>query len=517
MAAAYWFLPLQDQLGIPEKEVFAFPEARPALEQSEFTRFNTAFVSEIPESQGIKRVLSLFVWQIEESEEVTDHQTAAAAAARRAFPDTAATPATPPIPSEYEYRRVFTVIEVACVFYDQEDHTDADLSQILDEAISQIQRLQRAYSLAAARSVRLLTLQTLPLSVPFTRCSVDKVGPKIGSSDITLYTIPHNFRPLMPPPQLGQDSSSLLREAINRDGSVFSGFVESYRDADSSIIFRGDARSSLLASATAAEVFLDDLLRHLLWEEGTRPEEAAGYFDDPRITALPRAIRHTSAKLGGMWQKDREGPVKAWQENVARIRNRVIHAGYTPSIAEAEAALKSVIDLQELAFTQLRKKLNRYPRTGLAGIGTVKLEEEKRLTANIRRLMEADSPGDWTVRFVRWRSCIAREVERRQGLADQPSVDRAYLILVASPDGTTDWVLHDRDCHLATSVAPAPELLTPKQGEALFKISSVAKTRREVISMAIEDGPKLTPTADWVEEHRRLPLCEVMVNGNDFY
>lgn len=523
--ALYWFLPLEDHLGVPHGSVYKFPTLRPPLEQHAFAAANGDLVSAAPELQHFQSVLSLFIWQIEESDAVHSPLDAAFAAARRAFPEGEQDRVTESPGAGHA--RTFTVAEVGYITHDHQEEPDTKFACILEDAVRQIRRLQLAYSFVSQWPLRLLTIETLPATVPFGRGQVGGDNKPVLNDGLAPYTIFHNFhtifhnfRPLLPSPVLDQGGTDSVAMMLDRDDGVFSGFLESHHDAETALLYRGDARSSVLASATAAEVLLDDLLRHLLWEEGMRPEDAATQiFSDVRATAQPRAARYTADRLGGLWQKDKDGPVKEWQERVARVRDRVIHAGYLPTIAEAKSALDTVNDLQKFAFKQLRRKINEYPHTALAAIGVPVLEKEGRITVGAKRVLETEPPQAWMTRFVRWRAALSREIERSRGLDEPPNPDRALLVVVALPDGSTDWVLHDRESHLATSVNPLIEKLSTEQRRVLQAITAEAAQRKEMLSIVVEiDSPAtVPPITNWVEEHRRLPLCEVMVSGEDRY
>lgn len=100
--------------------------------------------------------------------------------------------------------------------------------------------------------------------------------------------------------------------------------------------------------ATAAEVFLDDLLLHMMWGEGVRPEDAASEFVDPRVGVIGRVKRSYHPRLGG-YRVDKPGPLHDWNEAIARVRHRVTHAGYAPSIAEAKRAVAALTSLERHA------------------------------------------------------------------------------------------------------------------------------------------------------------------------
>ena len=119
------------------------------------------------------------------------------------------------------------------------------------------------------------------------------------------------------------------------------------------------------------------------------------------------------------------------------------------------------------------------------------------------------------MRFQRWRTCLARLAERalRRSTVDASG---AYSIAVIDAPGQIRWVRHHREAGMAANASlPLAEYAATL--EALSRLAEGGGRHEMPISVSSGVPSPLTLVEDWVAEHRRLPLCGVMANGNDFY
>lgn len=146
--------------------------------------------------------------------------------------------------------------------------------------------------------------------------------------------------------------------------SAFMDYVDLRREAEVALARDGHWRSAVLFAATAAEVLLDELLMHLLWERADRPEDAAHLFVDQRQGSIGRVRKEYHPLVGGDWSVKGEGPVATWVKQVAGLRHRVIHSGYEPTAGEADRATRALRDLE----LYVRDLLADLARRGLFGV-----------------------------------------------------------------------------------------------------------------------------------------------------
>lgn len=303
-----------------------------------------------------------------------------------------------------------------------------------------------------------------------------------------------------------------LSTAIQRSHGVFMIYHRLRHDALVSLNRRGDYRSSLLSSASAAEVFLDDLLLHLMWEEAMSPESAGEIFADPRNGIAKRLKSQYVGRLHGTWNPDQSGPTQAWKNDIARLRNRIIHAGHEPGIEEAKRAYEVLIDLEQHGAERLAQRSKKFPRTALALCGRDGLQRRGKYTKQVEQLQNDPSEPQWDETFARWRREALRPRITNDGFIEEPNADRSALILVDS-DGDLEWVLHDQEAGMAARTNPNLDSLPYEQSQAL---RSLIENRSE--GSHVFHGLKgFEPTEPWVGAHRRVPGLGAMVNNEDFY
>lgn len=90
----------------------------------------------------------------------------------------------------------------------------------------------------------------------------------------------------------------------------------------------GHHRRAVLDAATAAEIALTSMLDDRLKE---LPQEVAELIRRPnrQLGPLVRTLQHLEIELPSSLQRD-----------LAEVRNRVVHAGYQPSMAEARRTVE---------------------------------------------------------------------------------------------------------------------------------------------------------------------------------
>jgi len=167
--------------------------------------------------------------------------------------------------------------------------------------------------------------------------------------------------------------------------------------------YDGDHATAVLHAATAVEVFLDGLLLMLCWEEGMATTETAAIFEEGKL--LARIQSQIAPRLPGRWSTSQPGAVRDWYEQVARLRNRVIHAGHNPSPFDSEQALKAATQLQVFAFDRLAQQRNEYKRVTLLTLADTGLQRRGMWNGAIRRFAEgpAVTEPNWQTQFRKWR------------------------------------------------------------------------------------------------------------------
>lgn len=160
-----------------------------------------------------------------------------------------------------------TVIAVEVMIPPRPSPSDPAISDTFDEVISCIQRLQRAYHLVAQWPMRLVNRESLPPWIPWSSHNLsDRKSPEITGGQVGTYQLHLDLAAHVDPGEISVHDLGEVHSFIDRDFGAFFTFSDLRREAMVALHRRGDYRSAVLATATAAEVFLDDLLLHLLWE-----------------------------------------------------------------------------------------------------------------------------------------------------------------------------------------------------------------------------------------------------------
>ena len=460
-------------------------------------------------------MISLKIWQLESGLAAMQERTGLALdACQRAFPMYFKTDDSVSNGSDWpEIAMPATVIEATVSIY-RNGAADEMYESLLCEVIEEIRRLQRVTSYVSGVPVRPVSLEALPPYIPTATGSVGESGFR-ADGDVRVYLLPQNVVKLPSRRDFDAVEMQAFQSFLHRSDGAFSGYLASQSEAQAALLHRGDARSSLLASATACEVFLDDFLKHLLWEQSAKPEECLPIFFDrgALTTVLARTRKELGRLVGGNWNDHTQRELGDWQSHVAHLRHQTIHGGYSPTLDEARAAVVASDRLRDYAVSVLVKRLKKFPRTALVLIGSQALAARGELTNTIRREIESGQAADWADRFVRWRKCLAGLIERELEPVTPDQRD-AYLVGVITGRGKIGFVRH----HRASGLAAKVELLARSETiERMEKLADAIPDGKEPVSVAGKDDVPTRLTEEWVSEHRRVPLCGVMADGADFY
>lgn len=524
-----WFLPLQDALDLPQGFVYTFYSPRDALEP-EWT--DEGFPDELRKARS---AVSVKVWQIEDTYDRigarVDH---AMRACKRAFPmyfsddadDSEQSDADtedheqqltdPPLVPVTVLEANYAEFRLLPTGFDD----DGDLpGHVLESVIEKVQLIQRACSYTNGRPTRQLTIHNLPMHIPFATASQTEDGFDTDGS-VSLYLIPSNISTDVPyRTDFTAEDIQRFSGFIDRDEGCFGGFLSSQSEARSAFQHRGDMRATVLACATACEVLLDDLLRHLKWEERTRPEDCVEMFvsSGQPITTLVRSRKHLQPLLKGNWDVATQPRLNAWQAHVAHVRHKTIHGGYRPTKVDAIAALEATDGLHEFLGDLLAVLVHKYPMTALTFFGGAGMESKNLMTKRVEATIAAEDPGAWSLRFGRWRDCLQREVEREiPDLAPRQAPNLRLVAVVSGTDGY-EWVLHDLTSRMAARCTVDDSQIPEVMLQSLHEVSLASGTIDQPRSVVVRELFDAHPTEAWVAEHRRLPLTEVMAAGSDFY
>lgn len=402
----------------------------------------------------------------------------------------------------------------------EDDGWDA-ISDAFDLGLVYVREIQRAHYIARRRPIRLVSREALPTMIPVAvrRLSDDYGNPLPFAAPVSAFllnpSITNDFVGTDLDDQETRAFDSALGAQANR--AAFTGYLEFVREADVALDLHGDYRAAVLFCATACEILLDDLLAHLLWEDKIRPEEAAATFDS-WLASRVRSQYHP--RLYGTWSVEHPGPLADWHQCVAGLRNRVVHAGYEPSLDEARTARQAAAALETWVADRVATRASAYPRTAIALCGPAGLRRRASWSKALARLV--DDPGEvhWHSTFAAWRDAMHRSRTDSPTRTD-PSASRSYvMVVVPSRTGTPQWIAHDRAARMAAVLpaGPADVDITPEQAQAVeASLTTFAQEPpdQDISTAVIGATPLHAEQLNWQHEYRLVPGAGVMVDGND--
>jgi hypothetical protein len=220
-----------------------------------------------------------------------------------------------------------------------------------------------------------------------------------------------------PPVDLTQEQADEIgyRLRLSEEGEPYIAVWHWRRLAFRSLHVDGDYAATIVFTHTAGEVFFDSLLMRLAWEEIrtfrgaslTQAEVAQWFSARNPLSRRLRAEYHR--RLNGAWDADRPGnPIYEWDRKVARLRNRIVHTGYRPTVREAEDAFQTLLAVETYVFDLLVRDRNRtrYPLTVYMMVGEAGLEQRGLYIGKLRRAI-LDAPADWRSSFYEFRRWVS--------------------------------------------------------------------------------------------------------------
>lgn len=261
----------------------------------------------------------------------------------------------------------------------------------LEIALAELRSIQRAVQALRRTPTMITALERLPFVVPIVLRLAGDIGDDTKPPLTVLLATHPNIEPLRPPDPLTDDDMRALNTARRRvDGGAFAAHLDVHREAHIALDRLGDHRLAALLFGIAAESLFDELILHLMWEEGLTPEHVAQNW----IEGLDTRVRQElPTRLGGPWDVTRRNPIGVWAQDVASLRHRVAHAAYTPTGEETRRSFDGVNALVTHLCDRLvsPEVMKNYLRTVLALAGEGGLRRRHAYTKRIRELQDDPS------------------------------------------------------------------------------------------------------------------------------
>lgn len=182
----------------------------------------------------------------------------------------------------------------------------------------------------------------------------------------------------------------------------------------------GSTTKSVIETAIAAEILFDSLLRLMMWEDSISDR---GLVEDPvevfQGNLRPRLQKYYAPRLGGDWSLNR-GKLGNWTPDIASIRNRVVHGGYTPSHSEARTAIDSLSEIQTFLGERLAYKYKKYRRTCWLYLGEEGLRRTNQVNKVRRDPVNDSTIVKWIREFGEWWDPIELEIQAQTAKEKKP-------------------------------------------------------------------------------------------------
>ncbi len=395
-----------------------------------------------------------------------------------------------------------TVLEVAVPL---ERYELDDIHSALERAVEMGEQVLRSYYAVSQHAIPVLSLSQLPPAILYAVRAVataeeHPAWPAREHAGLAL-----NLRS----PLHGTERPTLSFEALTglesgRDFSgdgPFDGMLALRREF--MLALRSEARipAAILCGA-AAEALLREILLLMVWEEGREPADAKDLASEPSIAKLVR--RHFHERLGGRWSDSQPGIISEWANDIARLRNRVVHVGYRPTRPEVENAREAHERLERFVGDSLVAALDRYPLTALTFLGTNGLDRRNARKRMERRLHAELYPTNVPLTFERWRREVQRQVQKGPWIGD---AERAALMLVLYADGREQWWLMDDQTGLCCLAEEPP--LPAAQAASINKMRmdlAMVPAREHVSVRVLGRGRSLESEPTWIPVCDAIPL-----------
>ena len=250
-----------------------------------------------------------------------------------------------------------TTVEMVCALPDHlpKEQRVETLPDILERLVYGLNLFLRAY-IVTHRDLDVfpITEKALPLAVFFR--IVDPRNwdqPEDGMLGL------HTDLPALGKPPLGIPSRDEVARRATLLQSGANPFFLSQEMAAAAFRWLRDGwdRDAVVNAQTSVETLVGALTIQLEVADGASIEKATTEYTARATKAFLWAIKNLQHFIGGSWDLSRaSNPPGAWHASCYLLRNRIVHAGYSPSHDEARAACRSAEDFRVYIARLLGKK-----------------------------------------------------------------------------------------------------------------------------------------------------------------
>ena len=194
-------------------------------------------------------------------------------------------------------------------------------------------------------------------------------------------------------------------EYADLDSSLFSGMMggpfisslELRREATVALERSGDYRASVIWLAAAAESVFDELLRHLMWEEGQLPERCTEEFETLSVAARVKA--RFGKRLGGLGTSNTQSGNGLESKGRRRPEYRLYMINTDQRMPRQRMRLQLPMPSLVTSATYLYLSSEWYLRTAIKLVGHEGLER-RGVYDDFKTCADADTCLDWSSTYA---------------------------------------------------------------------------------------------------------------------
>ena len=346
------------------------------------------------------------------------------------------------------------------------------LTIAFDYAVSELNVLLRAFAVVSNEPLRLVTRESLPPMIPLATSDTqpwqmieERDLPELQA--LSVFNLNWNIPFVGSVAQGSIELDSWLDAALvnlSNDGP-FTAYFDFRREADVYFTKEGNYRIAAILYASSCEALLDELLQHTLWEEDQRPEQAVARFLNKRgnargiVDLVKNELQEYYQHYG--WGQETPEIIEQWVTDVASLRNRAIHYGYTPTLDEIRACLRTVDGVVKFVSDRVFEARAERPITALAVLGHQGLESRGGWDDRFSDFENTLSDVNLRLKiYKRWRDALSsfRDGRSRTLPAD---LDASLCYIVISPQDSSQYFLVHQNKVSTQKVAQSELSLSP--------------------------------------------------------